>query len=82
MKTPRSLIALTLGRPIVRVTHDEQGDLQFHALEGVADAEPRVVALSEMVELDGGLLELADLPPGWIATRPNVAAPWQRSPKG
>lgn len=72
---------LKLGHPIVRVTHDEEGDWQFHAPEGAADAEPRIVGLCEMVELDSSLLDLADLPPGWVAIRTNVGSPWQRSPK-
>ena len=39
-----------------------------------------VVALEEMVKHDPGVLEVADLPPGWCAQRDFPGAPWQRMP--
>lgn len=37
-----------------------------------------IVALSEIVELDPGVLELWDLPPGWMGVRSSPGAPWHR----
>ena len=37
-----------------------------------------VVAMSEVLELHAELNCLADLAPGWIATRPSVGEDWQR----
>ena len=74
---------LELGRPVVRVTHDEEdGAWQFHASEGTSGAVAKVVGLQEMMEIDLSLLELADLPEGWVATRTAIGRPWERSPRG
>ena len=37
-----------------------------------------LVALKEVIALDDTLLELADLPPGWMASRASKADPWKR----
>jgi hypothetical protein len=77
-----SQYVLELGHPIVRVTHDvEDGAWQFHAPQGTSDAQPRVVGLREVIEMDPTLLELADLPLGWVATREGAGSPWRRSSK-
>lgn len=74
---------LELGHPIVRAVRDvKDGAWQFHAAEGAAGAVPKVVGLGEMVEADASLLELADLPAGWVATRPAPGWPWERQPNG
>lgn len=65
--------------PIVRVVRDrEDGSWQVHAAPGVDNAEPRLVALSEIAELDPTFRELADLPAGWTATREGPGGPWKR----
>jgi hypothetical protein len=73
---------LEQGRPILRVTHDDDdGAWQFlcgglHA----SAAEGRVVCLGCTVGGDNSLRELADLPVGWCAHRDSVGGPWERSP--
>ena len=43
-------------------------------------ADAALVGLSEMVRHDPSVLELADMPPGWSATRETRDAPWKRVP--
>jgi hypothetical protein len=62
--------------------HDaDDGGWQFHASEAgpptVADAV--IVALSEIVQLDETVTELADLPVGWHVWRASKSSPWQRA---
>jgi hypothetical protein len=66
---------------IAYVYHDaDDGGWQFHTSEAgppsVSDAA--VVALSEIVQLDETVTELADLPMGWHAWRASKNSPWQR----
>ena len=73
---------LDLGHPVVRVTHDrEDGAWQFHSSEGKANAKVRIVGLGEMVDLDRSLVDLADLPLGWVATRAGIGSSWERHRK-
>lgn len=68
------------GAPVLRVYHDFDGWWQFHgslddpATEDVA----RLVSLGCMIERDTALVELHDLPEGWIAFRSSVEEPWTR----
>ncbi len=67
------------GAPILLVTHDlEDGGWQFLDGAAASSSEARVVGLGRMCARDASLLELADLPEGWRAWRPNAGAPWQR----
>ena len=69
------------GAPIVRVSHDEDdGAWQFHTEAPPRETDARLIALSEAVELDPSLLELAGLPVGWVATRAAPGAPWMWHP--
>ncbi len=43
---------------------------EFRAEEGV------VVGMGNAVQRDSTLLEVADLPPGWVATRKQVGSKW------
>ena len=70
---------LDLGQPIVRVVRERDGSLQVHASAGTTNAEPRLVSLGEVAEMDATFLELADLPRGWIATREGPGDSWRRS---
>jgi hypothetical protein len=66
--------------PILRVTHDEDdGGWQFLGANTPKMADARIVALEEILDLDPTLLELADLPMGWRASRHNVGDDWSRS---
>ena len=83
---PRNVAAITTvnvlehGDPILLVTHDED-DGMWQLLCGKANgpANGRVVGLGGMYDRDPTIGQLADLPLGWRAWRPTVAAPWQRS---
>jgi hypothetical protein len=66
-------------RPILRVSHDaDDGCWQF--LDGlpVDIGKAKVVALSEIVQLDPTLLEVADLPLGWVAERNDESGSWRK----
>jgi hypothetical protein len=68
--------------PVCRVCHDsDDGAWQFLPGGSVTMADAMVVSLSEVVSRDRTLLELADLPLGWVATRENAQSPWRRSQK-
>ena len=67
------------GKPILFVSHDKDGDWQFLTSEPARRDDAAVVGLKEIVDRDRSVLELADLPSGWIATRRSANAPWERS---
>ena len=69
------------GKPILFVSHDNDGDWQFLTGEGVREEDAAVIGLREIVEPDGTVLELADLPLGWIAVRQSANASWDRKPR-
>ncbi|MER9232155.1 hypothetical protein NKI56_08635 [Mesorhizobium sp. M0622] len=62
------------------VTHDEDdGQWQFLNLNAGADiADAVLVGLAKMIDIDGSLRELSDLPLGWCAWR-HKDGPWQRA---
>ena len=66
--------------PILLVSHDPDGEWEF--LCGTTDnpKDSRQVMLSEMVELDPRVLEVADLPVGWRAFRDRLDGPWLQQP--
>jgi hypothetical protein len=67
------------GLPILRVTHYSD-DHSWAFLCGTTDNERdgRIISMSEAVEMDSTLREVADLLPGWTAWRNTVGAVWQR----
>ena len=68
---------------ILLVTHDaEDGTWQFLDGEHVFEEDGAVVCLGEMVGIDPSLAELADLPEGWFAWRPNPGEPWTPRRRG
>jgi len=67
--------------PVCRVCHDDDGAWQFLPGGAVTMADAMLVALSEVVGTDQTLLQLADLPLGFVATRENAQSPWRRSQK-
>jgi hypothetical protein len=84
---PENLAVFTLKRivrgeaPILRVTHDEDdGGWQFLDGAEVAVEEASLVSLRQMTRIDPSVLELADLPLGWVAERASPGGPWQRAP--
>jgi hypothetical protein len=67
------------GRPVLLVMRDER-DGQWQFLDG---GEPRIedaklVSLYFMTTLDPTVIELANLPCGWIARRESSTDPWHR----
>lgn len=67
--------------PILRVTHDEDdGGWQFLDGGEIAVEEASLVSLRQMTRIDPSILELADLPLGWVADRAGPGEPWQRAP--
>lgn len=78
-----------LGSPVLCAAHFEDDhswdrdrrnphSWAFSGAGGNEAAQAMVVAMSEVLELHPELNSLADLAPGWIATRPAVGEAWQR----
>jgi hypothetical protein len=65
--------------PILCVTHYSD-DHSWGFVCGTTDAteDGRVIGMSEALEIDPTLREIADLPPGWTARREKVGCMWQR----
>lgn len=70
---------MNLGAPITRAYHDESDHgWQFFSEHISLSKDAMLVALQEVVEVDPTILEIADLPPGWMAQREAIGAPWRR----
>jgi hypothetical protein len=69
------------GAAIRLVVHYSADDSWAFLDGGAFDiAHGKVVGMGEVLTLDPSLTEVADLPPGWTATRTHVGAAWQRMP--
>jgi hypothetical protein len=66
------------SRPILYVTHDSDGDWQFLCGDSHEGGEPRLVCLGCMVQADGSMAQVGDLPVGWLACREGVEDQWVR----
>jgi hypothetical protein len=65
------------GEPVLLVSHD----LHDHGWQFLREARPGhavLVSFAEMVRRDPGLRDLADLPPGWTASRKSANDAWLR----
>lgn len=72
---------IELWNPILFVTHDpDDGSWHFFSGPTVPDTDARIVALDEIIYGDPSVIELADLPRGWVAVRETMETPWQRHP--
>lgn len=61
------------------MSHDEDDHgWQFLDNETLEAKDAALVCLSHVVGLDPSVLEVADLEPGWIATRSHYGAAWVR----
>ena len=69
------------GLPILLVSHDTNGDWQFLCGTTNLVDDAAVVCLGEILQRDQSLLDLADLPEGWQASRKQVGAAWKRAKK-
>jgi hypothetical protein len=68
------------GHDIIYVFHDEDDHgWQFHWAGEKDVADSMVVCLSEIVDHDPSVLDVADLPPGWKAWREKRGAAWHRA---
>jgi hypothetical protein len=76
--TVRSILE---GAPILSVFHDADDDgWQFLDGQPPDSSEARVIGTSEVLRVDPTLREVADLPPGWMASRERVGGAWSRGP--
>lgn len=82
---PKNVATLTTKGIIERteqikyVSHDEEdGMWQFHSGESVEEEDGRIISLQEATIIDPTLMEIADLPLGWIAIRDNINDNWKR----
>lgn len=67
------------GEPIAHIFHDEDDHgWQFHWAGEKDVSDAMVVALEEIYFKDPTIVEVADLPPGWKASRSGVGQPWVR----
>ena len=68
-------------RPIVTVYHDREDDWQFFA-EGDTNesANAQLVSAEEILKIDPSLRNIADLPPGQMATRDSPDDAWTVGP--
>jgi hypothetical protein len=72
------------GWPILLVTHDTEDEAwQFVNGSGDTDDDMQIMLVhpEHVIELDSSVRELADLPPGWRAWRPEPGAEWTREPQ-
>ena len=68
---------------ITHVYHDEDDHgWQFHYAGPKNESDAMIVSLEEIVDYDPTVVELADLPPGWMAVRAERGSPWTRSRNG
>ena len=63
---------------ILHAVHDEDGEWQFLGSTDGSVENGKVILLSEAVELDPSVLQLADMPIGWHAVRDSPNHPWKR----
>ena len=65
--------------PILAVYHDEDDDgWQFIGASDASESNGCVISLQEAVDLDPTVAEVADMLPGWFASRPDAKSLWQR----
>lgn len=66
------------GAPITHVHRDEDDHgLQFHYPGEKSISDCMIVALEEIVRHDPTVLEVADLPPGYVAIRKGFGFQWR-----
>jgi hypothetical protein len=67
------------GFPILRVVHyaDEE-DWAFTCGTTNDDADARLIAMEEALQIDPTIAEIADLPVGWGASHTHIGGPWSR----
>ncbi len=68
--------------PILYVSHDED-DHGWQFLDGqpMTNEDAAVVSMATMLRHDPTIAEVADLSPGWCASRSMVGGVWDRKPR-
>lgn len=68
------------GKAVIQfVSHDEDDHgWQFLDNDTIEPEQAALVCLSHVLEIDPTVVEVADLEPGWIATRLKIGDPWVR----
>jgi hypothetical protein len=66
------------GSPITFVSHDFEGEWQFHGDQSPDRVKLQIVCLSCIMEMDVSIEELRDLPRGWAAERKSPKHKWKR----
>lgn len=83
-ETPAEGMAVTTkqvmaGATVVYVSHDsDDGAWQFHTADPLTEEDALLVTLGDVLEVHPSMVELADLPAGWVAERSAAGAPWTR----
>jgi hypothetical protein len=68
------------GAPILIVVHySDDGSWAFLEPQSLDPDESRVVSMGTILRLHPSIASIAELPPGWMATRESPAAPWVRA---
>ncbi len=71
--------AIEQRRPILTVLRDSaDGQWTFLADENPLIDVVVLVTLEDMLKIDSSLVGVADLPPGWKASRSAIGSAWQR----
>ncbi len=83
---PPNCVAITTtqvlkeGHDITHVYHDEDDHgWQFHYAGEKSTSDAMVVSMQTIAEYDSTVMEVADLPVGWVAIRERRGALWNRS---
>ena len=67
--------------PVLLVVHYSDDDSwAFLSGRKFSTKEGKVIGMGEALRTDPSLREIADLPPGWTATRERIGGPWIRQP--
>jgi hypothetical protein len=70
---------MRLGKPITHVYHDEDDHgWQFHYPGEKSASDTMIVALKEIVHRDPTVVEVSNLPPGYVAIRDGIGLPWRK----
>jgi hypothetical protein len=73
---------LETGLPVLLVTHDTDGRWQFLCGTTNRVKDGAVVSLGAILKRDRSLVDLADLPESWKATREKMGDAWKRRRTG
>ena len=74
--------AVLAGAPILMISHDEDdGGWQFLCGTTSDPADGRIIHLEGIVAMDPTVMDVSDLPIGWVAFRGRVAGDWTREPQ-